>query len=59
LEAGQTVGNITLTPLTHGVAVAVEGVGDLLVGRLLGLGRPQDDPTPKHHRLRRGSGVNE
>jgi hypothetical protein len=59
LEAGQTVGNITFTPLTHGMAVAVEGIGHLLVGRLLGLGGTQDDPTPQRHRLRRGASPNQ
>jgi hypothetical protein len=59
LEAGQAVDNIAFTPLTHGMAVAVEGIGHLLVGRLLGLCGGQDDPTPQRHRLRRGASANQ
>ena len=59
LETGQTVDNIAFTPLTHRMAVAVEGVGHLLVGRLLGLGGGQDDPTTQRQRLRRGTRANQ
>jgi len=59
LKAGQSVDHVAFTPLTHGVAVAVEGVGYLSVGRLLGLCGHQDDPTTKDQRLRRGSRADE
>ena len=59
MEAGQAVNNIAFSPLTHGVAIAVEGIGHLLVGRLLGLRGNQDDPTPQRQRLRRGTRANQ
>ncbi len=59
LEASQTVGNIAFPPPTDGVAVAVEGVGHLLVGRLLGLCGSQDDSTTQNHRLRCGSSTDQ
>ena len=59
LEAGQAVSHIAFAPLTHGVAVAVEDVSHLLVGRLLGLCGRQDDPTTQSHRLWRRSGADQ
>ena len=51
--------NIAFPPLTHSVTVAVKGVGNLLVGGLLGLCGTQDDPTTQDHRLRRGSSTDQ
>ena len=53
LEAGQAVRDIAFTPLANGVAVTIQGVGNLLIGRLLGLRGRQDNPTPEGQRFRR------
>src|SRR6185437_468373 len=58
LEAGQTVGHIAFSPLTHGVAVAVESVGDLLISRLVGFGGAEHNPTAVNHGLGCRTGAN-
>ena len=59
LKAGPPAGDVAFAPLTHSMAVAVESVGYLLVGGLLGLCGRQDDPAAEHQRLRRGWRANE
>jgi hypothetical protein len=51
--------DVTFPPLTDGVAVAADGIGDLLIGRLPGLCGSQDDPTTQGERLRCGAGANQ
>jgi hypothetical protein len=57
LETGQTLFHVAFPPLTHSVAIAAEFVGDLLIGRWLGLGRIQNDATAENKRLRRRMGA--
>ena len=59
LEAGQAVDNIAFSPLTHGVAVAVECVGHLLIGPVLGFRRTQNDPAAVDQCLGCRTGANQ
>jgi hypothetical protein len=45
--------DIAFAPLADGVAVTIQGVGNPLIGRLLGLRGRQDNPAPEGQRLRR------
>jgi hypothetical protein len=55
LQAGQARGGEAFPPQADGVAVAVEFGRDLLVGGLVGVGGPQDEPATKDQSLRRGA----
>ena len=59
MESSQAVGHVTFSPLTDRVAVAVECVGDLLIGRLVGFGGTEHNPTAVDHRLGRRTGANQ
>ena len=54
LEASQAVVGEAFAPLADGMAVAVQFVGDLLVGGSILLGRTEDETTAKGQGLRRG-----
>jgi hypothetical protein len=54
LKTGDTVLKVTASPLRHGVAGTGHFVGDLQVGRLIGVRDPQDQATTENQRLRRG-----
>jgi hypothetical protein len=41
------------------VAVAADFAGNLLVGRLIGVGGPQHESAAEDERLRRGTGADE
>jgi hypothetical protein len=59
LQAWEAVVGEAFAPLAHGVPVAVQFAGDLLVGGLVGLGGTQDDATAEGQCLRRGAGAGE
>lgn len=48
-----------LTPLTNGMAVTVQFVSDLLVGRSILVGGAEDEATSKGQSLGRGTGSEE
>src|SRR5947209_2399765 len=57
LQAGQAVGHEALPPLADGVAVAAEFHRNVLVGRIIGLGGPQDDATAESEGVGGGAGA--
>lgn len=59
MEAGQSVGSEAFAPLADGVAVAVESLGKLLVGRVVVVGGVEDEAAAEGQGLRGGSGLDE
>jgi hypothetical protein len=53
------VGDEAFAPLADGVAVTVQFGGDVLVGRVVRLGGPQDDAATEGQRLRAGTGADQ
>jgi hypothetical protein len=56
LEAAEPWGDEAFAPLADGMAVAAEFVGDLEIGRLLGIGGAQDQPAAEDQGLGGGTG---
>jgi hypothetical protein len=54
LKAGESVLQIARSPKNHSVATAVELVGDLQIGGLIGAGQSQDQSATENQSLRRG-----
>jgi hypothetical protein len=59
LQAVEAVGGEAFPPLADGMAVAVQFVGDLLVGRSVVAGGVEDEAAAKGQGLRRGAGGDE
>src|SRR5262245_55484722 len=59
LEALQAAGDEAFAPLADSMAVTVQFGGDVLVGRVVCLGSPQDDAAAKGQRLGGGAGADE
>jgi hypothetical protein len=59
LEALQAAGDEAFAPLADGMAVTVQFGGDLLVGRIVGLGGTQDDAAAEGQRLGAGTGADQ
>ena len=59
LESLQAFCDEAFAPLADGMAVTVQLGGDVLVGRVVRCGGPQDDATAEDQGLRRGAGADE
>jgi hypothetical protein len=59
LESVQAAGDEAFPPLADGVAVTVQVGGDVLVGRVVRLGGPQDDAAAEGQRLGAGTGADQ
>jgi hypothetical protein len=59
LQASETVGDEALAPLSDGVAVAVEFVRELLIGKAVGGRRAQDESAAEDQSLGRGAGADQ
>jgi hypothetical protein len=59
VQAVEALSDEAFAPLADGVAVTAQFGGDLLVGRAVVPGGPQDDATAGSQRLRGGAGADE
>src|ERR1051326_4478809 len=58
-QAGEAVAVEAAAPAGDGVGIAAEFVGDLVVGRLVGLGAAEDDTGAEGEALRGGAGADQ
>jgi hypothetical protein len=59
LQSGEAAFGEAFAPQADGMAVAVQSVGDVLVGRAVGGSGPEDDAAAEGQRLGRGTGAGE
>jgi hypothetical protein len=59
LQASKAIEDKALAPTGHGASVTTEFIGNLEVGRVVGLVGPQNDPAAKSQTLRRGGSADE
>ena len=59
LEAGEAVGDEAFAPLADRMPVAIQLLGQLLVGGVVGGGSVEDKPTAERQRLGCGSGTDQ
>jgi hypothetical protein len=59
LQSGEAVFGEALAPQADGMAIAVQSVGDVLVGRAVRGSGPEDDPAAEGQRLGCGTGTGE
>ncbi len=59
LQTGQAVFGEAFPPLADGVSIAVEFLGDGLIGGLIGIGGAEDEAAAKDERLWGGPGPDE
>jgi hypothetical protein len=59
LQTGETAGDEAFPPLADCVAVAVEFVRELLVGKAVRRRRAEDEPAAEDQGLRRGTGADQ